>query len=416
MTKYFIENSKKLRELFHSDNLPAPDLIITSPPYFDVLNYENNAEQIGFGQDKYEEYLEDIVTILQSCYDISTPRSTLWLIIDTFKRNGETIALPFDIYHELKKRNCNLTWKLKEVIIWDKEKNLPWNGKGKFKNQFEYILFFSKTENFVFNIDKVREINDLKKWWKKYPERYNPDGKAPTNIWQFTTPLRGWGNGKQNHLCPFPFPLAEKIISLVSNPGDTVFDPFAGSGTVLALSEVMGRNSIGIDINEKYKLLFENEVISGAQEYWQKRIKEREINDKNILIFKKTNKELRKLKSTSNVCQYLNEINQKKFLFLAFSKSNLTSVDLWIISKDKIGLSIENKKLLKLLSQTKISFNIKTLSPSEAKSSFAGKVLHKYKFDKFYSFSSTTRIENIIKYPSDDSYTYFYSNISLKIP
>lgn len=294
-------------------------------------------------------------------------------------------------------------------------KNLPWNGIGKFKNQFEYILFFSKSSEFVFNIDSVREIDDLKKWWRSYPERYNPDGKAPSNIWQFTNPLRGWGNGKQNHLCPFPFPLVEKIVSIASNPGDLVFDPFAGSGTVLAISELMGRNAIGIDINKKYYSLFNNEVQHGAQEYWEKRTKEIAKNRHNILNFKITNEKLRKVKSLSNLCLYLNKTNNSEFIYVAIDGINFKKVTLWIMSNQLVNTVIDNEKILDLLNQTKIEIDIKIIDEENAKSEFKKILLYKYKYDKFYSYSSTTHIKSILKNKTADCYTYFYSNISVRV-
>lgn len=414
MIKYITGNSKNLLDIFDNLELPSPDLIISSPPYYDILNYENNKNQIGFGQGTYQEYLNDVVSVFQNCYILSTPNATFWLIIDTYKRRGETITLPFDINSEFKKLFNQNTWRLKEIIIWDKEKNLPWNGIGKFKNQFEYILFYSKNEKFIFNIDNVREINDLKKWWKKYPERYNPDGKAPSNVWQFTTPLRGWGNGKQNHLCPFPFPLVEKIVSIGSNPGGIIFDPFAGSGSVLAISNLMGRDAIGIDINKKYVSLFEKEVQQGAHEYWQKRIIELKSSKLSIVDFKRTNEKLRKLKSVSNICTYLNKINNTDFVFIAIDSKDTHFLSLMIVSDQNVTITIDNKKLEDLLSQTKIKIEIEIVKEKELKGKLKNVKLFKYKFDKFFAFTSTTNISNILK-KSNETYLYFYSDIAIKI-
>jgi DNA modification methylase len=415
MIQYLVDNSKNLKEIFTNLKIPAPSLIISSPPYFDILNYEDNKDQIGYGQNIYQDYLNDIVSIFQNCYEISSENSTFWLIIDTYRRDGETRTLPFDINSEFKRKYHTNSWKLKEVIIWDKEKNLPWNGTGKFKNQFEYILFFSKSEDFVFNIDSVREIDDLKKWWKTYPERYNPDGKAPSNIWQFTNPLRGWGNGKQNHLCPFPFPLVEKIISIATNPGDLVLDPFAGSGSVLAISELMDRNAIGIDINAKYYSLFKNEVQHGAKEYWEKRTKEINQNRQNILQFKKTNLKLRKLKSISNICSHLNTINDSEFIYLAIDNLNSKTINLLVVSNRIVDLTIENEKISDLLRQTKVKVDVNIINEKTAKSEFKGITLYKYKYDRFYSYTTTTRIKNIVTRKASDCFTYFYTDISVKI-
>jgi len=413
-SNYIIGNSKKLDSIFKKNGIPQPNIIISSPPYFDVLNYEDNDDQIGFGQKIYADYLEDIVTVFQKCYDLSHPNATFWLIADTFRKNGRIVTLPFDINTEFQKRFNGRTWNLKEIIIWDKEKNLPWNGKGKFKNQFEYVLFYTKNENYRFNVDSVREIDDLKKWWKKYPERYNPDGKAPSNVWEFSIPLRGWGNGKQKHLCPFPFPLVEKILSISSEENDLVFDPFAGSGTVLALAKEMKRNSIGIDINKKYKKLFEEEVLLGAKDYWLKRVKELEQMQNAFSDFKKNNEKLRKLKSINSVAKYFNEINSHKFIYLAIDTNKNNLISLYIIkSRISPNISIEDEKVLHLLSQTKISIDFITISPNDLREKFKNTKLYKYQYDKFFSFTSSTKIKNIIDSP--DPYNFIYSDIQLKI-
>src|SRR6185437_287151 len=134
---YLIDNAKNLKSHFIGAN--SPRLILTSPPYFDLLNYGNNKRQIGFGQKNYQEYLNTISEIFQNCYDISTSDATFWLIVDTFKKDQEVKLFPFDIVNALKDK-FEKTWLLRDIIIWNKEKNLPWSNNGNFKNQHEYIL------------------------------------------------------------------------------------------------------------------------------------------------------------------------------------------------------------------------------------------------------------------------------------
>jgi DNA modification methylase len=71
------------------------------------------------------------------------------------------VPLPFDFANELKA----VGWKLQEIIIWQKDRTVPWAHKGQMRNLFEYILVFSKTDNFEFYIDEVRDPSALKKWW-----------------------------------------------------------------------------------------------------------------------------------------------------------------------------------------------------------------------------------------------------------
>jgi len=410
--KYYIGNSRNLEKIFRQRKIPSPNLIISSPPYYDLLDYDGVKGQIGFGQNDYDSYLTDVADVFQRCFELAEDNSTFWLIVDTVKKRGELTPLPFDIHRTLKEK-YKKTWKLKEVIIWDKEKNLPWNSKGKFKNQFEYILFFTKGSEFKFHIDTVREINDLKKWWMSYPERYNPQGKAPSNVWHYRTPIRGWGNGKQNHFCPIPFPLAEKIISIVSDKGDIIFDPFAGSGSALALASMMGRQAYGIDINKAYKNRFEVEVIKGAKIYWDKRENEIQNNHDSIINFAATNKNLRKLKIAAAIAKYMKATYSKPFVHILINKPG-PKFDLFIIeNKIRPITDISDEGLNSLIKQAKVDLNIEVINESKIVDKIPESKLHRYSIDKFYSNNGMTKRDNILT--SKSKYDFIYSNIKIKI-
>jgi len=109
---------------------------LTSPPYYDIKNYENSECQIGYKQN-YESYLSDIVNVFQQYYNVANDKATFWVVIDTMRKNGVTKLLPFDITNKLIEFHKNNTWILRDIIIWNKLKNLPWHSKGKLKNQFE---------------------------------------------------------------------------------------------------------------------------------------------------------------------------------------------------------------------------------------------------------------------------------------
>jgi len=410
--KYYIGNSRNLERIFQYRKIPSPTLIISSPPYYDLLDYDGVKGQIGFGQSDYDGYLSDVANVFQHCYELAEDNATFWLIIDTVKKRGEITPLPFDIHRKLKEK-YKKTWKLKDIIIWDKGKNLPWNSKGKFKNQFEYILFFTKGSKFKFNIDRVREINDLKKWWMSYPERYNPQGKAPSNVWQYTTPIRGWGNGKQNHFCPIPFPLAEKIISIASDKGDVIFDPFAGSGSALALASIMGRRSYGTDINKAYKKRFETEVIKGAKTYWDKRKTELQNNSEAIVDFTSTIKKLRKLKVATAIAKYLKATHATPFVYMLINKPG-PKFDLFIVENGIMPITdISDEGLTALIKQAKVEPNINVISENEIADRITASQLNRYALDKFYSNNGMINRDNILK--SKGKYDFVYSNINLKI-
>ncbi len=237
------------------------DVTITSPPYFDLKDYGSD-KQIGFGQE-YEEYLNDLKIVFKNVYDVTKETGTLWVIIDAYRRDGEVVPLPFDFSNKIKE----VGWKLQEIIVWKKDKTVPWAHKGQMRSIFEYILVFSKSTEFNFFIDKVRDFTSLKKWWVKYPERYNPKGKTPDALWDFGIPVQGsWGNGYIDHFCPLPEELIEQILKITTNENDVVLDCFSGSGAVLSKADNMNRSFIGFELNPDYIDMFHNYLKKTGEE------------------------------------------------------------------------------------------------------------------------------------------------------
>ena len=233
----------------------AIDVTITSPPYFNLKDY-GYKNQIGYGQ-TYDNYLKDLKKVFKSICDITKSQGSLWVVIDTFRKDNQIVPLPFDFSNMITGEDVG--WKLQDIIIWHKNKTVPWSKKGQTKKIFEYILHFSKSHDFKYFADRVREHNpqQLKEWWVRYPERYNPKGKSPEEIWNYDIPLQGsWGNSYIRHFCPLPTDMIGRMIRLSTNKGDLVLDPFAGSGSVLFQAGCMGRNFIGVEMNDTYIDMF----------------------------------------------------------------------------------------------------------------------------------------------------------------
>lgn len=264
------------------------DATLTSPPYFDLKDYGYEAEkQLGQGG-SYDQYLEEMRDVFQQVYNVTKDSGTLWVVVNTFKNNGEIVQLPNDIAsicqnlsgleecpecgsslrlnqldHQLTCTECDYThnrksdsWLLQDIVIWNKTRALPYNSDGQFRNVFEYILCFSKTDSFEFDVDKTRiaDPRQFKQWWVEYPERYHPRGKVPDNIWEHVTPSQGSFGVIESldHPAPFPTALVERILRLTTKQDSIVLDPFAGSGTVPGVADIMGRRSIGFELSPKY--------------------------------------------------------------------------------------------------------------------------------------------------------------------
>ncbi len=259
--KYHIGDARKLERLLRGEQLI--DVTITSPPYWNLKDYGVKT-QIGFGQ-TYEEYLRDLEKVFRAVFSHTKETGSLWIISDTVKHRGQLRLLPFDLDRRLRR----MGWTLQDIIIWNKDRTLPWSHQGKLRNIFEYITFYSKkgSRNFKYYLSRARGIDELREWWVRYPERYSPEGKAPARIWWIPIPRQGsWGRNWVRHFNPLPPRLVKRILLLTTDKGDVVLDPFSGSGAVLAQAHVMGRKYIGLDLNREFKRMFKRQVLPAIRD------------------------------------------------------------------------------------------------------------------------------------------------------
>lgn len=257
-------DSRRLDLLLSKKSSPSDPLLtctITSPPYANLKNY-GHPDQVGWGQD-YGDYLADCRGIFRSIYRHTRHDGSMWVIADTLldqdsNGNGSAVrTLPFDLAKEAEE----VGWRLRDIIVWEKHKTLPWSRRGTLRNSFEYILLLVKSNDYKYHVDRLRDPVDLAQWWVKWPERYNPLGKVPTNVWSIPIPQQGtWGATQIQHACPLPPNLVERLIFLSTDEGDVVFDPFAGSGSVVAEAERLGRRGLGIEIVDKNVRAYQKSV------------------------------------------------------------------------------------------------------------------------------------------------------------
>lgn len=255
--KYTLYDARELSTLLPR-NAECLDVTITSPPYWNIKDY-GSKRQIGFGQ-SYDHYLRDIESVFRAVYAATKPTGSLWIISDTFKQNGELRLLPFDISERLRASG----WLLQDIIIWQKDRTLPWSHQGKLRNIFEYVAFYTKSRAFKYDLTGIRDISDIKDYWIRYPERYSPEGKTPSRTWAIPIPRQGsWGRASNyvRHACPLPIELVQRVLRLTTKPGDLVLDPFAGSGSVLAAAKAMGRRFVGVDLSPRYRRMFYKDVL-----------------------------------------------------------------------------------------------------------------------------------------------------------
>ena len=279
-----IADALGLRSLW--EGLPSPRSIVTSPPYLDMHDY-GNASLIGLRGQSVEAYLSNMLQLFCDCYLVSTPDATFWLVAGSIRREKRLILLP-----ELLVRCAeDAGWKLRESVTWDKQKALPWTHHGQFRDITEQVYLLSKSDDFQFNATELRSPIPNSVWWRRYPERYSPDGSMPTNLWSIPIPTQGAWSGIRTHFCPFPEELTYRMLSLTTVAGDVVLDPLAGVGSVPAMAEAMGRVGYGLELTAGYKRFYQH--VAKSAETFLSSIGEGHTRRE---IFRKTIIELRLLK------------------------------------------------------------------------------------------------------------------------
>ena len=365
---------------------PIVDVTVTSPPYYDMKDY-GYKEQIGFGQ-SYKEYLDDIGTVFKGVYECTKSTGSLWVIADALRKEGEIIALPFDLANKIKEAG----WIFREIIIWEKDKTVPWTHKGQMRNSFEYILMFSKTDDYKFFIDKIRDFEVLKSWWIKYPERYNPKGKTPDGIWHYPIPTQGsWGNGYIRHFCPLPEDLVARILTLSTEENDVVLDPFSGSGTVLAKALNMNRKYIGTELNPEYISMFKNYI--------------KNTNEKKQSEYEKEKKYLVNQMDFEKIILQLRALKYARILL-----KKIDDQDVRIVQKIKVEKSSEKCLKKNSVDCYKYTILLSTLKEKEKIEKIINALISKAPLSKFGIEALFSYVDKIDKLISPKEKLYSYSN------
>ena len=217
-------------------------LVITSPPYNLGKEYE---EKVNL-----DIYLDQQEKIIRECVRILKPKGSICWQVGNYVENGEIIPLDILLFPIFSK----LHLQLRNRIVWHFGHGL--HAKNRFSGRYEVILWFTKTENYVFNLDPVRVP-------QKYPNKRhykgpkkgqlsgNPLGKNPSDIWNIPN-VKSNHIEKTDHPCQFPVELVERLVLALTNEKDWVFDPFMGVASTAIASILHNRKSIGAEIIKEY--------------------------------------------------------------------------------------------------------------------------------------------------------------------
>lgn len=228
-------------------------LVVTSPPYWTLKKYNGCEGQMGAIED-YEEFLRELNKVWESCYHALVPGARMAVVVGDVclsrrKNNGRHTVVPL---HAAVQEQCRrIGFDNLAPVIWSKIANASYEAGGKspflgkpyepnavIKNDIEFILMQRKpggyrSPSFIERVLSVLPRERHSAWFRQ--------------IWTDIP-----GASAKDHPAPYPLELANRLVRMFSFAGDTVYDPFAGSGTTAAAAARAGRNSISSEIDPAY--------------------------------------------------------------------------------------------------------------------------------------------------------------------
>ena len=233
--------------------LPAESvhLVVTSPPYWNLKRYNEHDDQLGHIDD-YEIFLEELDKVWRHAFRVLVPGGRLVCVVGDVcvSRRQFGRHLVFPLHADIAVRCRKIGFDNLNPIIWHKIANAsyevangskflgkPYEPNAIIKNDIEFILMQRKPGGYRQPTNGQRRESKINK--KDFDEWFQ-------QIWNIT------GASTRNHPAPFPLELATRLVRMFSFTGDTVLDPFCGSGTTMIAALKNGRNSIGVEIDREY--------------------------------------------------------------------------------------------------------------------------------------------------------------------
>ena len=244
----FLGDSRDLSELESN----SVHLVLTSPPYWTLKQYRDSAGQLG-AVAEYERFLHELDRVWRECFRLLAPGGRLVCVVGDVllsrrRNNGRHVVVPL---HAAIQTHCReLGFDNLAPIIWHKIGNAlyeaggggflgkPYEPNAIIKNDIEYILFQRKpggyrSPSLAMRLLSVIPAKDHQRWFRQ--------------VWTDVT-----GASTKLHPAPFPLELADRLVRMFSFVGDTVLDPFLGTGTTSIAASLSGRNSVGVEIASEY--------------------------------------------------------------------------------------------------------------------------------------------------------------------
>jgi len=239
------------------------NLIITSPPY--------NLEKVYESKKSLEEYFSQVEPIIDQCLRVLSDRGSLCWQVGNYVDNSEVYPLDILYYPFFKEKGL----KLRNRVVWTFDHGL--HGSKRLSGRYETLLWFTKTDDYVFNLDSIRIPSKYpgKRNYKPGPNygkpSGNPLGKNPSDVWRIVE--QDWESAfweipnvkanhpeKLSHPCQFPIELVERCVFALTNVGDFVLDPFSGVGSSMLAALKNDRKAIGCEKEVAYMELAKERI------------------------------------------------------------------------------------------------------------------------------------------------------------
>jgi adenine-specific DNA-methyltransferase len=232
-------------ELLRSIPDESMQLVVTSPPYNIGKEYEERLD--------LKVYLEQQAQIIRECVRVLSQKGSICWQVGNFVDKGTIIPLDAVLYPIF----AGLGLGMRNRIVWHFGHGL--HCSRRFSGRYETIVWFTKSDDYVFNLDAVRVP-------QKYPGKKhfkgpkagqysgNPLGKNPGDVWSIPN-VKSNHVEKTEHPCQYPVELIERLVLSMTNEGDWVLDPFLGTGTSIIAAIRHGRRGAGAETVDKYVAL-----------------------------------------------------------------------------------------------------------------------------------------------------------------
>ncbi len=266
LDRFHCGSAEKLAQKLPPDSI---DTIVTSPPYFQQRDY-GNPKQIG-QEPTPEEYVASLVRVFTALKPAVKESGSIWIVLGDKYEKNRLLGMPWRFALALD------DWILRSDCIWHKPNAMPSSVKTRPTTDHEYVFLFSKSAQYYYDADAIREPHvtfsenskmrggrnhfgkrggtpeqgknsgDLNLHDGRWDQAFHPLGRNKRTVWSIAL-----SKFREAHFAVFPEQLVETCVLATCPLGGVVLDPFSGAGTTAVVAKRLGRHFVGFDCSAEY--------------------------------------------------------------------------------------------------------------------------------------------------------------------